>query len=111
MEQHFERILEEKLSNKNFTLSKYITFKNKHEINTFSDIQNLKEFITNRDTIQEILKEFLRQNENVDIYKGMNTENSYYVCKYKRPFSCLFKSMERIMDYSKNSDNILACSH
>lgn len=53
------KVVEEKLSMR-ILYSVKITFKYKHKIRTFSDIKMLKEFITNRDTLQEMFKEVLQ---------------------------------------------------
>ena len=74
MEQHF-KALKGKLSTHNFILAK-IFFINECETKIFSDDRKLKEFITSRPAIKELLKE-------VNLEKDI----SRYILKIKECFS------------------------
>lgn len=53
-----------------------ITFKTKDEIKTFSDMQKVKEFIIRRLALCEIVKDVLKQKENINRQKPGSTQRN-----------------------------------
>lgn len=71
--------LKNKYHAQRFLYSKIISFQNKGKIKTFNQ-QKLKEFISGKHALQEMLKEVLQAVENET---SKNTRKSNYASKYK----------------------------